>query len=182
MVACCSPTIESGAPTLGSAQHLVGRRNADTSPLLAGLAAASAQGRVVLGGMPGARPRRVGQASGAGDRDVPAPGTCHARWEGFDLHAAVWVPAGQRARLERVCRYTLRPPVAGARLQVDPDGQVVLQLRHPWADGTTHVSFTPTAFLERLAVLVPRPHVNLLLYHAPRRCSGRPEPSRRAAC
>lgn len=33
------------------------------------------------------------------------------------------------------------------------------------ADGTTHVVFTPTAFLARLAVLVARPHVNLLLYH-----------------
>ncbi len=27
------------------------------------------------------------------------------------------------------------------------------------------MTFTPTAFLERLAVLVPRPHVNLLLDH-----------------
>ena len=52
-----------------------------------------------------------------------------------------------------------------ARLSLAADGQVVLQLRHPWADGTTHVAFTPTAFLERLAVLVPRPHVNLVLYH-----------------
>ena len=77
----------------------------------------------------------------------------------------VRVPAGQRDRLERVCRYTLRPPVAGARLQLTEDGQVVLQLRQPWADGTTHLAFTQTAFLERLAVLVPRPHVNLVLYH-----------------
>ena len=55
--------------------------------------------------------------------------------------------------------------MAGARLQLTADGQVVLQLRHPWGDGTTHVAFTLTAFLERLAVIVPRPHVNLLLYH-----------------
>jgi hypothetical protein len=48
---------------------------------------------------------------------------------------------------------------------VAADGQVVLRLRHPWADGTTHVTFEPTAFLERLAVLVPRPRINLLLYH-----------------
>ena len=40
-----------------------------------------------------------------------------------------------------------------------------MQLRRPWADGTTHVAFPPTAFLARLAVLVPRPRVNLLLYH-----------------
>ena len=70
-----------------------------------------------------------------------------------------------RARLERVCRYALRPPVAGARLQLAAEGQVVRQLRHPWADGTTHVAFAPTAFLERLAVLVPRPRVNLVLCH-----------------
>ena len=50
------------------------------------------------------------------------------------------------------------------RLQLTAGGQVVLQLRHPWADGTTHVAFTPSAFLERLAVLVPRPRVNLVLY------------------
>ena len=64
-----------------------------------------------------------------------------------------------------VCRYVLRPPVTGDRLSVDADGRVVLQLRHPWADGTTHLRFEPTAFLERLAVLVPRPRVNLLLYY-----------------
>ena len=65
----------------------------------------------------------------------------------------------------RLCRYVLRPPVTGDRLSLDTDGQVLLQLRHPWADGTTHLRFAPAAFLERLAVLVPRPRVNLLLYY-----------------
>jgi len=118
------------------------------------LVAASMQGRVALGGTLGTLPRRVGQISV--NRNVPEPGMRHARWEGVDLHAAVRVPAGQRDRLERVCRYALRPPVAGARLPLTADGQVVLHLRHPWGDGTTHLAFTPTAFLERLAVLVPR--------------------------
>ena len=40
-----------------------------------------------------------------------------------------------------------------------------MQLRRPWADGTTHLVFEPRAFLSRLAVLVPRPRVNLVLYH-----------------
>jgi hypothetical protein len=129
---------------------------------LAGLAAASAAGTLAVGGAPGWRPERLGQAGGTGGgvgSDAP-----HARWEGFDLHAGVAVPAGHRARLERVCRYALRPPVTGERVSVDADGQVVLHLRHPWADGTTHLRFGPTAFLERLAVLVPRPRVNLVLY------------------
>jgi hypothetical protein len=64
-----------------------------------------------------------------------------------------------------VCRYALRPPVAGDRVRVTDDGQVVLQLRHRWIDGTTHVVFDPVEFLGRLAVLVPRPRINLILYH-----------------
>jgi len=136
-------------------------------PGLAGLAAASVQGMLALGGVSGRGPQRLGHRDGrtsegtlpAARSDLP-----HARWEGFDLHAAVAVP-GHRARLERLCRYVLRPPVTGHRLSVAADGRVMLRLRHPWADGTTHVAFEPTAFLERLAVLVPRPRVNLLLYH-----------------
>jgi hypothetical protein len=48
---------------------------------------------------------------------------------------------------------------------VTADGQVCLTLRHPWAEGTTHVVFDPVEFLGRLAVLVPRPRVNLILYY-----------------
>ena len=33
------------------------------------------------------------------------------------------------------------------------------------ADGTTHVVFDPLEFLGRLAVLVPRPRVNTILYY-----------------
>jgi hypothetical protein len=141
--------------------------SAEAAPGLAGLAAASVQGLLALGGLPGRRPQRLGDASGgAPDRAPTAAGSDlpHARWEGFDLHAGVAVP-GHRARLERLSRYVLRPPVTGDRLSVAADGRVVLRLRHPWADGTTHLGFEPTAFLERLAVLVPRPRVNLLLYY-----------------
>jgi hypothetical protein len=75
------------------------------------------------------------------------------------------VPAGQRDRLERVCRYALRPPVTHERLHLTGEGQVRLQLRQPWRDGTTDVVFDPVEFLGRLAVLVPRPRINLMLYH-----------------
>ena len=40
-----------------------------------------------------------------------------------------------------------------------------LALRHPWRDGTTGLVFDPVEFLGRLAVLVPRPRINLLLYY-----------------
>jgi hypothetical protein len=84
---------------------------------------------------------------------------------GFDLHAGVRVPAGDRERLERICRYALRPPVAQHRIELTPQGQVLLELRHRWADGTTHVRFDPLELLERLAALMPRPRINLVLYY-----------------
>lgn len=70
-------------------------------------------------------------------------------------------------RLESVASQLerLRPPLAEERITTTPDGDVAVQLRRPWADGTTHVVFEPRAFLSRLAVLVPRPRVNLVLYH-----------------
>ena len=137
---------------------------AEEAPVLAGLAAASVQGGVALGPQRGARLRRLGYPSGA-EEEAVEPGRCHARWNGFDLHAGLVVPAGQRERLERVCRYALRPPVAQDRIHLTPEGQVRLHLRQPWRDGTTDVVFDPVEFLGRLAVLVPRPRINLILYH-----------------
>ena len=135
---------------------------ATEAPVLAGLAAASVQGTVVWGPRRGARLRRLGDA--AEPVETP-PGRCHARANGWDLHAGLVVPAGQRERLERVVRYVLRPPVAQERIQVTGEGRVRLALRHPWRDGTTALVFDPVEFLGRLAVLVPRPRINLLLYH-----------------
>jgi hypothetical protein len=133
------------------------------APVLAGLAAASVQGIVALGHRRGARVRRLGEPPEG--IEAPAPGRCHARSNGFDLHAGLVVPAGQRERLEGVCRYVLRPPVARERLSVTGDGRVRLQLRHRWADGTTHLEWDGVDFLGRLAVVVPRPRINLILYH-----------------
>ena len=60
-------------------------------------------------------------------------------------------------------RYALRPPVAHERIRLTDDGQVLLALRHRWADGTTHLVFDPMELLERLAALTPR--INLILYY-----------------
>jgi len=111
--------------------------------MLAGIAEASVQGRRALGERAGAAVRRCGASA---DLLALAPlgcGPCHARGNGFDLHAAVVVPPRDRARLERLCRYALRPPIATDRLHLTADGHVVLDLRHRWADGTTQLLFEP---------------------------------------
>ena len=102
------------------------------------------------------------------DRPDPArPGRWHARHEGFDLHAAIVVPAGAHDRLERLCRYASRSPLGQDRTQRMPDGTVVrLELRRRWTDGTTHLIFDPVELLERLSrAACSRPRINLVLYH-----------------
>jgi hypothetical protein len=136
----------------------------DEEPVLAGLVAASVQGRVALGSRAGAAIRRCG----ALPDEAPLPpfrGPCHAACGGFDLDATVQVPAGARDHLERVCRYALRPPIAQDRIRLTPEGDVLLELRHRWSDGTTHLRFHPLELLERLASLTPRPRINLVLHY-----------------
>ena len=55
--------------------------------------------------------------------------------------------------------------MAQERLHWTDDGQVRLELRRPWADGTTQLLFDPVELLERLAALTPRPRINLILYY-----------------
>ena len=66
----------------------------------------------VLAGIAGASVRRCGASLELQALASSALGPCHARQNGCDLHAGVVVAGGDRARLERVCRYALRPPVA----------------------------------------------------------------------
>ena len=94
-----------------------------------------------------------------------ARGTRHAQLAGFDLHADVFVAAGDLRRLEGLTRYVLRPPVAQGALEIVPSGEVLLALRRPWRDGTCAIVFSPNELIEKLSALVPRPRINLLLYH-----------------
>ncbi len=90
-----------------------------------------------------------------------------ARIEGFDLDAEVAIAARDRDRRESLLRYFLRPPLSHDRLRYLPaaGGRVILELKKPWQDRTTHVELTPSAFLGRLASLVPRPRKNTTLYY-----------------
>jgi len=77
---------------------------------------------------------------------------------GLSLHTAVRcaarpTTAGRRA-LEQLCRYITRPALANERLQTNAAGQVVLKLKTPWRDGTTHPVMSP---LESKKLLIQRP-------------------------
>ncbi|HEX5067053.1 MAG TPA: transposase [Myxococcota bacterium] len=136
----------------------------DRQPLLAALYAASVSGRVATGSRAGRRLLRVG------DRIDPEAlpqleGERCASVDGVSLHANVAVPARDRRRLERLCRYVARPPVATDRLSRLADGRLLYRLKHRWRDGTSHIVFEPRELLEKLAALVPPPRFHLARYH-----------------
>jgi Putative transposase len=150
--------LEPGDDGTGPADRL-----AEESPVLAGIVGASVQGRVALGSRAGARVRRLGDARDT--EAVTSRGARQAHLEGFDLHANVWVSANDRAGLERLCRYVLRPPFAQERLRLRSDGRIALELKTAWHDGTRELVFEPLELLERLAAMTPRPETNLLICH-----------------
>jgi len=84
---------------------------------------------------------------------------------GFSLHAGVRCAMNQRKELEHLCRYITRPAIANERLALNSAGQVVLTLKTPYRDGTTHIVMSPLEFMQRLAALVPRPRLNLIRFH-----------------
>jgi hypothetical protein len=116
------------------------------------------------------------------DHDGEPDWKLKARVDGFDLEATTVVRAEDRERLENLCRYLLRPPLADQRLRLLPAEQVALELKSPCKDGTAWISMSADSFLERLCSLVPRPRTNQVLYrgvlapHSARRASVVPEP------
>ncbi len=86
---------------------------------------------------------------------------------GFSLHAARWVASHDRQGLERLLRYGLRPPLAGPRLGLTPEGRVLYTLRRPWPKpgGRTQLVLEPVEFLRRLVALLPRPYTHAIRYY-----------------
>jgi len=163
-------------------------------------------------------------------RDADFKQTLCADIQGFSLHAAVRCSADDRQALEQLCRYITHPALQAApgqwpgsssgtnspldclcpgsalaieRVQTNAAWQVVLKLKTPWRDGTTHLvlrrntdspvdclcqpkgpssararpaRLSPLEFMPRLAALVPRPRLHLI-----RLVPQEPEPPVRAA-
>ncbi len=94
-------------------------------PLLAQLYGASAASRIATGRRADQRVLRVGDC--IEPDDLPAlEGERCASSSGVSLHANIGVPARDRRRLERLCRYVARPPVvATERLPRMEDGRLL---------------------------------------------------------
>ena len=110
---------------------------------LRSLQAASCTYRIAFG--PRAGQKVLTLRTVAGRDEKTTAGLC-AETHGFSLHAGVRCGAHQRKRLERLCRYITRPAIANERLKRDGSGDVVLQLKSAWRDGTTHIKMSALEF------------------------------------
>jgi hypothetical protein len=137
-------------------------------PFLAALAGASVRGHIATGRRAGQTVLRFGDRIDPEDMEPRTedalPARC-ARVAGLSVHANVAVPARDRRRLERLCRYVARPPLSGERLSRLDDGRLLYRLKKRWSDGTTAMVFEPQELIEKLAALVPPPRLNLVRYH-----------------
>ncbi len=138
-------------------------------PLLALLAGASLRTRIASGPHRGEPWRRLGDRVEPSDGDaneVNAEASARVpRHGGMSLHADVCVPACDRRRLERLCRYVARPPLANERLEERPDGTLALRLKTRWRDGTTHIVMERRELIDRLVPLIPPPRAHQVRYH-----------------
>lgn len=83
---------------------------------------------------------------------------------GFSQNARVWIAGNDRKKLEQLIRYMARGPIASERLTEAFPGNLLYKMKSPWRDGTTHVSFSPLDFIDRLVSLIPPPRMNMVRY------------------
>jgi len=102
------------------------------------LAGAAVRYRIGVGPIAGRKTMTLHNPGAESGQSAQAKLLTAAR-DGFSLNAAVACEAHQRDKLERLCRYVSRGPIALERLSIDGDGLVVHELKHPFRDGTTHV-------------------------------------------
>ena len=110
---------------------------------------------------------------------------------GFNLQAATAIAVNDKKGRENLCKYILRPPLASRvgsrsalpaanhrgkvwkpsqgfhvadRLKILDDGNVRLEFKRPWSDGTSSIDLAPLALIARLAALVPPPRRQVVRY------------------
>jgi hypothetical protein len=110
--------------------------DSDEARTLRPLQAAACTYRIAFGPRAG---QKVLTMHDAMPREAEFKQTLCADIDGFSLHAAVRCDADDRQAQEQLCRYITRLGLANERVQTNAAVQVVLKLKTPWRDGTTHL-------------------------------------------
>jgi len=103
-----------------------------------------------------------GKAGTANDTEVREEPVAEAL--GVDVYAKQLVDGRDRAQLERLCRYVMRPPLSQERLEWRSDGRLLLTLKNIWRDGTRALVLEPFDLVARLCAAIPPPGFHLVRY------------------
>ncbi|MGK5089669.1 transposase [Bdellovibrionota bacterium FG-2] len=125
---------------------------------------ASVKNKIALGERAGQRVRKMGSFGIEGELPLKEGVRC-ASIGGFSLHANTVIEKDEKERLEKLCRYVARPPIAEGRLSEASNGDLIYRFKKDWSDGTSAVRFSPLEFLEKLVALVPQPRMHLSRFH-----------------
>ena len=128
------------------------------------ISSASVQNQIAMGERAGHPVRKVGSFALGGEA-VTLTGSRCGSLGGFSLHANTEVKGSERERLEKLCRYIARPPIAEMRLKEVAGGKILYKFKKEWSDGTQGVVFTPLELIEKLVALIPEPRMHLTRYH-----------------
>ncbi|MBK9265977.1 MAG: transposase [Polyangiaceae bacterium] len=91
-------------------------------------------------------------------------GECAVVVQGFNVYAGDAIDGRDRKRVERMCRYLARPPIATVRLtEVGTD--LRYELKKAWRDGTRFVTLEPYELIARICAMVPPPRLHMIRFH-----------------
>ncbi len=111
-----SPLVDSNS-RCGLAVQFVSSPALELNSPLHQLSAAAVRYRIAVGPQAGRKTMTL-RDPGAMVDDTTSSKPFTAARDGFSINAAVGCEAGERGKLERLCRYMARPPIAEARLSV----------------------------------------------------------------
>ncbi|MBK9262277.1 MAG: transposase [Polyangiaceae bacterium] len=92
-------------------------------------------------------------------------GECAVVVDGFNVYAGDSIDGRDRRRIERMCRYLARPPIAMDRLTEMDDGELRYELKKAWRDGTRFVTLGPYELIARICAMVPPPRFHMVRFH-----------------
>lgn len=120
--------------------------------------------KIAQGENAGQKIRKIGSLGGRNDEAFSA-GHLSAILGGFSLHATVCIEKENRDRLQKLCKYLLRPPIAEDRLKKLNNGEILFEMKTTWGDGTRAILFKPLELIEKLMAIIPQPRIHQVRFH-----------------
>jgi hypothetical protein len=141
-----------------------GEQSENELDLISQVQGASVLYKIAQGENAGQKIRKIGSLGGRKDEAFSA-GHLSAILGGFSLHATVCIEKENRDRLQKLCKYLLRPPIAEDRLKKLNNGEILFEMKTTWGDGTRAILFKPLELIEKLMAIIPQPRIHQVRFH-----------------